>query len=382
MAAIKTKIFDKKGNVIAPDSKFTGEELTFESYTELTPDARFSLISKGIRFYSYYCDHKTCMRFIADWMKANGWKAKDCNMVKSAGPCEFDSTTGKLARMLTRGLKSKKYTEMVKTSVESNLHRLRSLAELAEPPADKKPKRVSPAVRHRNKVDREVICIIDNLVESWCENPESIRGMRLDGLLTRVKAQPAVRKFIEGEIDTHLNLFYDAYEKKCKDAMEGLSFLSRPKLRKCVKLLMDLKNQVDEYYANRGKNKKPRKLDPSKVVKNLKYQVSDADLGLKSIDPIDILSSRILITYNTKNRHFGVLYAAGPAGLSVKGTSVVKTDESRSISVTLRKPEAVMETIKSIRTETDLRKFMKSLTTKPRLNKGRCADTTILIKTL
>ena len=98
-------------------------------------------------------------------------------------------------------------------------------------------------------------------------------------------------------------------------------------------------------------NRKPRKRkekSPEKLVAKLKYKIEDTKLGIKSIDPTEIIYAESLWVYNTKTRKLGQYQAKvldprkmnrPGTGLMVKGTSIIGYDEETSIQKTLRKPE-------------------------------------------
>jgi hypothetical protein len=73
--------------------------------------------------------------------------------------------------------------------------------------------------------------------------------------------------------------------------------------------------------------------------------------------------------------------ASGPAGLSVKGTTVIGIDSTASMKKTLRKPEASINTMLTS-SKIQLKKFMDTLTTKPTEANGRINIDTILLRVI
>ena len=96
------------------------------------------------------------------------------------------------------------------------------------------------------------------------------------------------------------------------------------------------------------KPRKPKPMDRDKLVKKLKYQINDSDLGIASINPVEIIDATELWFYNTKLRKLGVYRKSEMGtGLTIKGTTIKDFDTSTSFQKTLRKPaEQIKELMK------------------------------------
>lgn len=83
--------------------------------------------------------------------------------------------------------------------------------------------------------------------------------------------------------------------------------------------------------------------------------------------------------FNTKYRTLGVYNALGPAGLSVRGSTLTGWDEKTSVVKTLRKPneqlKKLLEGGKIV-----LRKFMDEVKCKPKAATGRINKETVLVR--
>lgn len=124
----------------------------------------------------------------------------------------------------------------------------------------------------------------------------------------------------------------------------------------------------------RSKKEKPA----AQQVKKLQYQ-EKTETGLVSVSPATIIGANQLWTFNTKNRTLSVFNAIGPAGLSVKGTTLLGFDETTSKAKTLRKPEdvcrRVLEGGKLV-----LRKVFDEVKTTEQKVSGRINTQTILLR--
>lgn len=145
-------------------------------------------------------------------------------------------------------------------------------------------------------------------------------------------------------------------------------------------------DDIDRYVGNKKavkvKKEKTIKIKPiSKVVERLNYQKEDPTLKLVSVLPQEIIGSKELWTYNTKDRKLTVFYATGPNGLGVKGSTLTDFDTEKSEAKRLRKPEATLsELLKAGRVA--IRKIMPSLTTTAVKPTGRINNMTILLKAI
>ena len=178
----------------------------------------------------------------------------------------------------------------------------------------------------------------------------------------------------------------DAYNKKEPDLVEGYSGYTR----KHLKALMEFYNQLIvalDAKANviaMSSGRKPRKKkvkSATQLVEKLNYLDKDADLGLTSIKPENIIGAKILWVYNTKYRKLGVFHAANDAGLSVKGSTVIGFDSTTSICKKIRKPEQVVPGVVD-HGKVALRKLLPGIRAKEQELKGRINKDTILMRAL
>jgi hypothetical protein len=170
-----------------------------------------------------------------------------------------------------------------------------------------------------------------------------------------------------------------AVDDPTSDQREGYSYLSKPQLTKYHKFVTDAYEDaqgfLDKAYPKKIRKKKPQ--DPEKVVKNLKYLEKDETMNLQSVSPKDILGASMLTVYNTKNRVL-TLYIAKPEGFSIKGSTLLNWDESKSMSKKLRKPEDTIPTFVSVGYNVVQPRFL-GIKTKPTKPNGRINGNMVLL---
>jgi hypothetical protein len=174
---------------------------------------------------------------------------------------------------------------------------------------------------------------------------------------------------------------FDALGGKDEQLNEGYSHYKKAQLKAYVEFLRSIVSCA-ETTATIVKARKPRKKKEkpvSVIVSKLKYKAKDDEHKLVSVDPKQIVGCNQLWVFNTKYRTLAVYNAMGPAGLNVKGSTVIGFDEKTSIVKKLRKPteqlNKLMQGGKII-----LRKYMDEVKCKPKEATGRINNETVLLR--
>jgi hypothetical protein len=100
-----------------------------------------------------------------------------------------------------------------------------------------------------------------------------------------------------------------------------------------------------------------------------------------SINPADILGASQLWIFNTKTRKLGCYFSIDSSGLSVKGTTLLNFDETKSIQKTVRKPEVVLPSVVSVG-KVALRKTLTDINAVDQAMSGRINADTILLRVI
>ena len=174
---------------------------------------------------------------------------------------------------------------------------------------------------------------------------------------------------------------FDALNGNDEQLKEGYSHYKKAQLKAYVEFLRSIVSCA-ETTATIVKARKPRKKKEkpvSVIVSKLKYKAKDDEHKLVSVDPKQIVGCNQLWVFNTKYRTLAVYNAMGPAGLNVKGSTVIGFDEKTSIVKKLRKPteqlNKLMQGGKII-----LRKYMDEVKCKPKEATGRINNETVLLR--
>lgn len=187
-----------------------------------------------------------------------------------------------------------------------------------------------------------------------------------------------VKKFVEPEVQelTQVQSGQDS------DLKEGYNTYSQRDIKRMLEFWERVVQAANLISQSTKAQRKPRaKKQPSreKIVKGLKFCSQFSELGLSSIDPVEVLGAQELWVYHTKHRKLGCYVALDAAGLGVKGTTITNIATEASVQKTLRRPGEQMGQFASLK-KNQLKKFfdnIKGMTTK--LN-GRINRHVILLK--
>jgi len=126
-------------------------------------------------------------------------------------------------------------------------------------------------------------------------------------------------------------------------------------------------------------NRKKRPINAEKVLKTFNYKKEDTQLKIHSIEPSKILNSSILVVYNTKYKRMTVFVAKEGEKLSVKGTSILNYDDTKTESKRVKKPEEATSQILSGTNSSILKTFAKFKST-PQAVTNRINEDTLLLR--
>ncbi len=405
----KRKLLDRRGEVAAVDYKFTGEEPKWADAESLSYEDYWARQAKAFRFYTYYLETADMRPWILEWMETNGYAKADIDAIRKVSPCWITSTVGKLVRMLQRGMpaihpesnerhakkiaqgeeapKPCPVTDFIRSEIRQSIsiyHQTKSSAPKEE--EDKKPKKpvVPPMERLRRKVQNEVICHLDTLLDGVAkvqreDTPTTMPNLDVSMILRSGGIPARGAKFVVDWLTEHRDEFKAATNKNSEEA-EAYSYLRKPQLNR---IIANFDKMIEDAKAHGKTTRKPRVKRPKsaeKQIAKLKYLKEDDQYKLQSIDPVAVPFSQRAYTFNTKYRQLNIYYASGSAGLSVSGTTIKGFDEKKSITVIVRKPEDFLPLVLA-GTVKKIDNLVKTLKTKPQPANGRVNNNTILLKT-
>lgn len=163
---------------------------------------------------------------------------------------------------------------------------------------------------------------------------------------------------------------------------EGYNHLTKPQQKELYEFYVRIFQAVDILRAEKKQTRvvrKPKQKSAQDLVKKMKFKPSDADLGIASVNPAEVVDATAIVVFNCKNRKLGIYYAEEHQTIKVKGTTLQFFDESRSIQKTVRKPQEILPQWKKVTKHKLKTQFGYLKTTETKLN-GRMNDDTVILK--
>lgn len=208
--------------------------------------------------------------------------------------------------------------------------------------------------------------LVDEFTSSW-SSPNIQALVTTMGVSNRVA--PRIIDYAKKKNEYYLSVIDD------KEAFESYSF-TRPQLRKIAGLYEELITKLSQ--AKKVRAPRKRKEKPAGVlVQGMKYKQEDAELGLKSVHPTQLIGATEAYLFRTDRRKLQYFKAVDGQTLTVKGTTILNYDEEKSFEKTIRKPELIKNFVG--KGKVDSRRYTKEFNSTEGNLSGRTSDETIIV---
>lgn len=367
---------------------------TWEGAAEFAEEQFSRQFRRAMDYYRLEHNVKDLRPKVAEWMEANGYKKDAISEFRKLKDSRVSSTLCGVAACLVRGMppvhvnfnSGRDTAEWLRNEIAKAVKEGKNDAEEAEAEKD------VPVVKKET--------IQDRLAEKFSETMGEIEGA-IDDYITTGKdpkvfhmlsvANIAVQysSKIVDLIQPRIDELNEVVAGKESQIMEAYKHLGKREIKAHIKMYESIINDAMAYktskIATRAKPKR-KPVPPERQVKGLKFMKEFAELGLKSINPTEILGMSELWTYNTKTRKLGrfVVSMHGEMAISllgVKGSAIIGFDELKSTCKTLRKPAEKLAEFKTLG-KPGLRKFMDTIKSVETKLKGRISPETILLRAI
>jgi hypothetical protein len=367
-----------------PDTKYLGDEPLFdpELGTEYPERERDTIIA--LNWYNYFVSKKDLIPDMHDYARdVLKLKKNELTSFKNGASAWSTRTCGSLIRMVERGyVLSDKQKEHIRSDIMIAVREGAKIkvAVPAEVKGDPLPP-VSIQDRVRLKVHATILEDIRDVEERWASGEDKI----VFDAYTRLKTHelPAMAcSYAIPWVQNLVDLYSDAMNKNCDQAVEAYKHLSKVQLKERVKLLNKALDDIKRYQANSKTVRKVRAKKPvaaTKQVAKIKFLKESPEFKLVSINPASIVGAMRLFVFNVKTRTLSEYVSSEPAGFGIKGTTLQSWDENQSRSKKLRKPEDMLPLVLS-KTTRQIDNAWKKITTKDSSPNGRLNEDTILMR--
>jgi hypothetical protein len=359
-------------------------------------EAKFtSHFRTAMAFYRLESSTKELRLKVVEWMELNSYAKDEINTFRKLKDSRLNSTMCAIAACLLRGMPE--VHETFNNGKDTGVWLRSSIADSIASGThdDNEPE---DEIEAKPEVKKETIQ--DRLAEKFSEAMGEIEGA-IDEYITTGK-EFSTFKFLSAQniavqystiiadiIQPKINELNEFLEGKDAQLLEAYKHLGKREAKNIIKFYESIINDASAYktskIATRAKPKR-KPVPPERQVKGLKYLKEFAELGLKSINPTEILGMSELWTYNTKTRKLGRFVVAMHGDmvvgqLGVKGSAIIGYDEIKSTCKTLRKPAEKLAEFKTLG-KPALRKFMDTIKSVEVKLKGRISPDTILLRAI
>jgi hypothetical protein len=353
------------------DEKYLGPE---PDLSEGDPRLKIAL---AYNWYNYFYNSEDGKNFTLTYLRQKKFDKDKLKILNSVSNWHFN-TIGWNCRILFNG---GKLPEEIETSMWERLENLCATNVAVEEVVEEPKNVVSIQDRIANKAS-ELVGDIEVELDKFYINNKDVFEVKKWFQGRGIKPQVAAR-IAEYYKPLYAEVF-DAIQGKDEQLKEAYARWKKPALKVYLEILKDIIAQADFQTEIAKATRKPRKKKEqpvTKIVEKLNYLSTFPEMSLTSIKPTEIVKSTQLWVYNVKTKTVSVYNAMGPAGLSVKGSTLIGFDEKTSITKKLRKPsEQVKQLLEA--GKINLRKYMENVKTVPKEANGRINKDTILVKVI
>jgi hypothetical protein len=330
--------------------------------------ANHSKYRDALNWYNYMHELDQARDWLLDYMKSAGFQKAQIAAVRRCPKYRVPTTIGWQARMIMNG---NKLTEQSMNFFNQRLNELFTLAETIEEEVETKVEK--PAVSIQERTQAKIQQLITECEEAIDQDSNLNIYQWLQGKEATAQAAQSIRDYYASWIDDFEADEFDTRAEKKQRAEQK-------------KYWEAFVADCDRYSGNKkiAKVRKPREKKQKsavELVKSVKYQKEFPPLKIVSVHPGEMISAQQLWTYNTKYKKLTRYDASGPAGLQVKGTTLLGFDVDKSITKSVRKPDVAIQQLLAAGKVT-LRKFMDEIKTNETKPNGRINSDTILLRVI
>lgn len=403
------------------DESYTGPEPVWDDW-QTWPIEKFHKEHHRVStYYNYHYQPKDLLPKVKEWMVSNGYTKKDIQAINACELWRINITTCGMCCALLRGMPTHhpewdKHLESLPGVIggqsdpsEFVRRQLDEVIVIGKEKLKKKGFEVDkqikltggPVLTIQQRLRMSALALTDE-IEEFLDNAVmdlekfDMKKFNPLSILRKQQAKPAHAKIIREYYNPNLKEWEEVLGPKKPDddwydqLIEAYSNMSSKEHKKMLDIYREIDNACSMLIQKGKAERKPRKrkaVSADKQVSKIKYLKEYSELGLVSINPVDIVGASELWIYNTKTRKIGKYVAKNidptgqqreGSGLSVKGTTITGFSEE-SVQKTLRKPKEQLATFKSAG-KILLRKYLDDIKAVDTKLNGRINDLTILLK--
>jgi hypothetical protein len=330
-----------------------------------------SALSRAFNFYNQDNDKKTARTYLKSYIKHKNLAVN----LDSASDGDIILTYGWLARMVMNGnVLTTQHTEKLDKYIMT-LPTTKVVVKVVE-------KAPRPSIQDymQDKI-AEVIGELEGQVDAFLTEDKEF------DLYNFLQANSIPKPYCK-DIDTWARKrgteFTEVYKTTDKEIKDAYSNISRRQQANLVKMFGSFIVDLEKYTQFKKANRKPRvaKAKPPAVqVARIKFKKEDTELGIKSVNPSEMVGASQVWVYNVKYKRLAAYRSDSVQGIQVKGSTLQNYDPDMSECRSIRRPEAFLKILLDA-SKVKLRKLLSDLTTKGYDVTGRINDECVIVRVI
>lgn len=357
------KVRKTRSQVKSIDDKYYGSEpIEFDT-------ADHSQYRDALNWYNYMYELDQARDWLLEYMKRSGFERAQIACVRRCPKFRIPTTIGWQARIMMNG---NKLTEQSMNFFNQKLDELFAIGgqikEVVEVKAEK------PVVSIQERTQAKIQQLITECEEALDVDPNLNIYDWLKGKEATSQAASAIAEFYDGNIEDfeYEDEFMTRQEKK----------RNAEKHKYWTQFIHDCERYIGNLKATKVRKPREKKVKSAvDQVSKMKYQKEFPQLKIVSVNPAEMIGSSQVWTYNTKYKKLTRYDASGPNGIQVKGTSLIGFDVEKSLTKSVRKPEATIQNLLKAG-KVALRSVMDDLKTNETKPNGRINTDTIILRVI
>ena len=307
-------------------------------FTAIPQDADTDLLlEKSLNWYRQNFNSSAAKKWIVEWLTVEG-RDEDAKLVSRASKNSLKMISP-YCRCASRGFP---LTDKQREFIRKNVGELLDDARKRVPTEPTERVTVQDRIEAKaNEMLTTLEPVLDTAIESVMatkKKPNPLMDWIKGADLNKPMATVALHRLQQSYTDLKA-----AHDKTDADLVEGYSYLKPKSLKSLVEYFEEAIRNLNDRLGVLKASRKPRKRKPKSVqaqIRGLKFMARSDAFGVDSVKPSDIIGAQGFVMFNTKNSKATVFVAVEPkTGLSVKGSTVLGFDSSKSFEKTVRKPE-------------------------------------------
>jgi hypothetical protein len=309
-----------------------------------------------INWYNYNATHDQLKQYTIDYFREA--LPEVVSTLEEVPKTLIPKTLGTLCRMLSRGYPISNYILGKIDTLLKDLLTSTYEKELLKPVVDKKPAKI---IDKAGEVIADIDGYIDNCITTHTFPKKDWNKTSTASILTK-KEKLEVAEYYVSLLDQL---------KNCEDEYD----MTKPIFDKYV---VTVQNIVEAFtIVTPRKVRAPKPINLDKVVSKVKYLKEYDALGLKSINPKDIIGSKYALLYDTKYKKLQLLIAEDR--FTIRGSTVYGVNKEISISKMVKYPNIIANKFMVGNFEYVLGSF-RVLTTKISIPSGAINEHTLILR--